>query len=274
MTGEARIDDRRARVDAHAGRSGGMAGVHRPLEEIVLVRFDGPGDRTRRLKRSRSPKLARPPQDRAKSSSVGGRPPPIHEQHRHAKWVATIGEREARKRARDLLDPRVDEEVDGGRKVHLLVPQPPIEGGREAPEIPGNLCVGQKLEQPASLRRFSQIADIVMDRAGPELGADRDIPAGGLVFALGLGCGLEVERAPGRSANMIAEDVIGLLALLGQQAPGLDLEMVDEVSTQRFASGKRAIVRLFVKQKQEPGCFQSSGREDERVSCRRSDACH
>ena len=105
-----------------------------------------------------------------------------------------------------------------------------------------------------------------MDRARPELGADRDISAGGLVFALGLGCGLEVERAPSRSANMIAEHVIGLLAMLGQQAPGLDFEMVDEISTQRLASGERAMVRLFVKQKQKPGCFQSSGREDERVS--------
>jgi hypothetical protein len=65
---------------------------------------------------------------------------------------------------------------------------------------------------------------------------------------------------------MIAEDVIGLLALLRQQAPGLDLEMVDEVSTQRLATGERAMVRLFVKQKQKPGCFQSSGREDERAS--------
>jgi hypothetical protein len=48
-------------------------------------------------------------------------------------------------------------------------------------------------------------------------------------------------------------------------APGLNLEMVVEVSTQRVAFRERTTVGKVVKLKQEPCCFESPGGQDEPI---------
>jgi hypothetical protein len=52
-----------------------------------------------------------------------------------------------------------------------------------------------------------------------------------LVFALSVGAGFQVEASAGRAADVIAEGEIGLPAVERLHAPGLNLEMVVEVST-------------------------------------------
>jgi hypothetical protein len=75
-----------------------------------------------------------------------------------------------------------------------------------------------------------------MDRERLEFGPYCDIAACSLVFALGVSGRFQVESSTGRAADVIAESEVGSLAVAPIDAPGLDLEVVDEVSAQRVAS--------------------------------------